>query len=80
MKKIKLTYFKDSGKYYSDGEYESEHEFDFNIYKEVMEWANGSLTFEHLPGLSSRVWWGYILVQSDDGVPAIIDVTEEKSK
>lgn len=73
MKKVKLTYFKSSGKYYTEGVYNSDQEFNFDIYPEVRAWAVGSLTLGHLPGLSSRTWQGYILVEPLDGVPALID-------
>ena len=35
--KVQLTYFKDTGKYYSEGEYETEKEFLFEIWDEVRE-------------------------------------------
>lgn len=74
MTSVKLTYFKSSGKYYTHGNYESdiELEYGFNIYKEVRAFNNNGI----LPGLSSGVWHGYILVNPVDGVPALIDLCE----
>jgi hypothetical protein len=69
MRKVTLTYFKPSGKYYCDGEYESILDLDFEIYEEVR-----TLRYhKHLPGLSSGTWVGNILVQPEDGVKALID-------
>lgn len=76
MKKVKLTYFKDNGKYYSVGEYESSFDFDYDIYTEVRVWAGGLENLGSLPGLSSHSWDGYVLVSPVDGVPALIDVCE----
>lgn len=44
---VKLTYFKPSGKYYSNGEYETTKEHMFDIFDEV----NDLLTNKKLPGL-----------------------------
>ena len=38
--KVKLTYFKCSGKYYSEGEYESSREHPFEIFLEAREMLN----------------------------------------
>ena len=46
--------------------------FPWEMYREVRDWAEGSLTLEHMPGLASATWEGFILVQQDDGVPALI--------
>ena len=35
MTKVELIYFKESGKYYSEGSYESEHEFFYDIVDEI---------------------------------------------
>ncbi len=58
---IKLTYFKESGKYYTVGEYYSELEWFFQIFDEVRDMKNK----KRLPGLSSGNWDGDILVESD---------------
>jgi hypothetical protein len=45
--KIKLSYFKASGKYYTDGEYETEHEHMWEVFDEIKQMqAEG-----RLPGL-----------------------------
>lgn len=63
---IKLTYFKDSGKYYAEGVYESKQMRIDQVFDEVR------LRQVH-PGLNGP-WSGYIFVdvQSDDGYPALI--------
>jgi len=45
--KVQLTYFKDTGKYYSDGEYETEIESLIEIWHEV----RGMISRGELPGL-----------------------------
>ena len=72
MKNVKLTYFKESGKYYSDDEFVSNEEFSFDIYAEVRNW-NKTHRGETLPGLSCFSWEGYILVVPEDCAPALID-------
>lgn len=47
MHKVKLTYYKSSGKFYSEGEYESSKEYLFEIWHEVRT----MLEEENLPGL-----------------------------
>jgi hypothetical protein len=47
MYKVKLDYFKRSGKWYSDGEYETEKSELFEIWEEVGEMAEK----KRLPGL-----------------------------
>lgn len=73
MRAVKLTYFKKHGKYYTDETYISEYNFDYDIYTEIRLWhvvEDGN----NLPGLSTNSWDGYILVQPEDGVPALIDL------
>lgn len=74
MKKVTLTYFKPSGKYYCDGEYESILEFDFEIYEEVRVLKY----HRNLPGLQSGNWEGGILIRPENGVMALIN-SESKS-
>ena len=65
--KIKLTYFKESGKYYSEGFYESKKSLPFKVYEEVK-------AMESLPGLV-KTWGGVILVSAEGDAsfpPAII--------
>ncbi len=45
--KIKLSYFKASGKWYSDGEYETKCDFGYETWDEVRR----MITQRHLPGL-----------------------------
>jgi len=63
-RKIELVYFKKSGKYYSESSYMSEFYNDYEVYVEVG-------TMWKFPGLSGG-WEGTILVQPEDGVPALI--------
>lgn len=69
---VKLTYFKESGKYYSSAEYGSELELDYEIYEEVRKMVLGYRG--GLPGLSTTTWKYYILVEPENGVPALLDV------
>ena len=70
MKKVHLTYFKPSGKYYSEGEYTTALEYSFDIYPQVRNMKKGEF-----PGLNeSSLWAGYILVVPDNGVPAKVEV------
>ena len=68
MKTVTLTYFKDSGKFYTRGRYTSQLEFDFDVYKEVRVFREIGI----LPDLASGKWHGHILVEIEDGVPALI--------
>lgn len=72
MRKVTLVYFKESGKYYSEGEYLTDKKFDFEIYREVRFWSENKI--ETLPNLSSNRWNGFILVQPQDGVMGLIDL------
>lgn len=74
---VDLVYFKPSGKYYSQGSYTSDLEWDYQIYGEIRKWGKGSLS---LPGLISTEWDGYILVTPKDGVPALIDCGGEQKE
>lgn len=58
---IKLTYFKRSGKYYTDGSYYSGKKYMFEIFEEVADMKENLL----LPGLSSGDWDGIIHIYSD---------------
>ncbi len=58
---IKLTYFKRSGKYYTEGSYYSEKEYMYQIFEEVAELKENL----QLPGLSSGDWEGIIHIYSD---------------
>lgn len=76
MKKVHLTYFKPSGKYYGEGEYTTALEYSYDIYPEVRNMKKGDF-----PGLSESVLWnGYILVRPENGVPALIDLTWRNEK
>jgi hypothetical protein len=65
---VKLTYFKKSGKYYCEGSFFSENEFDFEIYDQVRMMN----IHEQLPDLDSGAWGGFILVDPENGVKAIV--------
>jgi hypothetical protein len=45
--KVKLTYFKESGKYYSNGEYETKQQMMYDVYEEVRQMQKDG----KLPGL-----------------------------
>lgn len=66
---VKLTYFKKSGKYYGEGEYETKFNQMFEVFDEVR-------TLPFHPGLSGR-WDGPILVtcDSETGYPELINLT-----
>jgi hypothetical protein len=68
--KVKLTYFKASGKYYSEGEYDSDHPWEegWKIYSEVKNMLNS----RQLPGLIEGCSEFYVLCEPVDGVPALI--------
>lgn len=70
MQTVKLTYFKKSGKYYSEGEYESEvpEYHDWQIYEEVRKFQ----TDGKLPGLVDGCVEFDILVGGETVVPALI--------
>jgi len=68
--KVKLTYFKDSGKYYSEARYASMNEFDYLVYREVREMVERG----DLPGLRAGARFT-VLVQPGDGVPALVFVS-----
>lgn len=68
MRKIKLTYFKRTGKYYTEGSYNSKKENDFEVYSEVRHMNEKGW----LPELSSGRWDGYIVVEPFDGVKHIV--------
>lgn len=70
LRLVKLTYFKSSGKYYSHATYSSSLKFDYEIYEEVRKMIagyNGGL-----PGLSTTTWKHNILIEPENGVPALI--------
>lgn len=56
--KVKLTYFKESGKYYSDGNYETNKIHLFEIFKEVKQ----KLDDRCLPGLIKNHSYFIVLI------------------
>lgn len=56
--KVELIYFKPSGKYYSEGHYETKLEFLFEIWDEVREMVSN----KELPGLMRGHSDFYVLV------------------
>lgn len=72
FKRVKLTYFKSSGKYYSRAFYGTDLKLDYEIYEEVRKMVNGYNG--GLPGLSTTTWKDYILVEPEDGVSALLDI------
>lgn len=72
MNKVKLTYFKSSGKFYDVAIYETDKAFPWEIYEEVRFWS-AHHNYER-PGRTSQFWIGYILVEPEGGAPALIDL------
>jgi len=66
-----LTYFKGTGKFYTDGAYVSEKEIDYEIYDEVKTMQQQN----NLPGLTGS-WDGYCLIDPELGVRHLLDFTE----
>lgn len=60
--KVKLTYFKQSGKYYSEGEYDTEKEYLFKVFEEVKKMAEDGC----LPGLMSGRSEFHVLIDVPD--------------
>jgi len=67
---VKLTYFKDSGKYYSEGTYESLKE-PFEIVKEVKKMLENKVR----PGLTCGKCNFYVLIETPAGL-SLIDPKE----
>lgn len=68
---VKLTYFKQSGKYYSEGTYTTEHELyhDFDIIPEVVVMRDNG----NLPGLVTGAGKEFhIVVMAESEVPHLI--------
>jgi hypothetical protein len=57
--KVELTYFKESGKYYTSAEYDTTQRWMFEIFDEVRQWKEEKIK---LPGLIGT-WSGPILVE-----------------
>jgi hypothetical protein len=55
--KVNLTYFKQSGKYYASGDYETEHSDLYDIWIEV-EWMTSKIA----PGLSGHAKHFHVLI------------------
>lgn len=68
-REVKLTYFKESGKYYSEGKYTSEKEHVFEIFAEVGEMMRTGTLPDLVVG--SRGWYVLVLPLSDDGFPCL---------
>lgn len=69
MYQVYLTYFKSSGKYYTEGRYVSLCQHAWEIFDEVRQ-KNAEKT---LPGLQSGEWVGYIYVNIPEMYPALVD-------
>lgn len=65
---VKLTYFKQTGKYYSEGAYESLNQYAFEVFNEVKE----MLATKRLPDLVEGHSDFIVLVEPEDGPPALI--------
>jgi len=75
MFKIKLLYFKPSGKFYSEGTHQGNFDScsDGNVLymQSVVDWVKSLRNKGPLPGLSGG-WDGPILVDCDAGYPCLI--------
>lgn len=69
MLTVKLTYFKRSGKYYSEGSYQTNYKHNYEIYDEVRTKLNSG----NLPGLVEHHSTDYlVLVEYRNGVPGLV--------
>ena len=70
MHKVRLLYFKQTGKYYSDGEYETVHDSFHDVVKEIKQMKIDG----NLPGLVEGCREFIILLETQEpwGVPHII--------
>ena len=73
MTSVKLTYFRPSGKYYTEGIYETFLQYDYDIYQEVSNFVSLHL----VPHLQSGSWDGPILIEPAGGVPALCNLSNE---
>jgi hypothetical protein len=65
--KVRLIYFKESGKYYSEGSYESSCAFQWEIYKEVRQMKDDN----NLPGVVNSSW--HVLIEAGlEPIPQLI--------
>lgn len=75
--KVKLTYFKPSGKYYSQGEYQSDEDHAFNVFDEVKTMQREG----KLPGLVEGGGKHFFIhldpVEHPLGYPALIHPLEQ---
>lgn len=70
MFKCELIYFKPSGKYYTSGEYMTEHTLLYDVVSEIKEMKRNG----HLPGLVTGATEFIVLIPTQEpwGVPHII--------
>lgn len=64
---VRLMYFKESGKYYSSGQYETDHTEAWKVYEQVAD----MLVRGQLPDLAEGARFD-VLVEGDDLVPHLI--------
>jgi hypothetical protein len=77
---VKITYFKTSGKYYTDDEFPFEAEsigdsLDIPVcpMHDVTEYVKTLvMNSREMPGLCSKGWEGHILVDCEQGLPVLI--------
>jgi hypothetical protein len=62
--KVKLTYFKESGKYYTDEIYETDKEMMYDVYDEVRQMQREG----KLPGLIEGCGQEFIILVTSEGV------------
>lgn len=65
---VQLTYFKTSGKFYTDGSYTSDKKFPFEVFEEVQKMKDEG----KLPGLVEGATEFIIHIYPEDWYPALI--------
>lgn len=67
---ITIWYFKDTGKYYTDGEFMVVTDSYYTAIKSLEHFFSTG----KMPGLSGKGWDGPILINSDDGFPILLNL------
>lgn len=69
---VVITYFKETGKYYTNAGYLTEKENDWEIYEEVRH----KRYYNELPGLDSEEFFsGYCIIDPEMGIRQLLDFT-----
>lgn len=70
MTKVKLTYFRDTGKYYGAGTYQTRHVNMYDIRDEVWKMRDDGM----LPGIYNKCWHILIDVEAEWAYPYMIPI------